>query len=77
LIEDSYKAIWIGGAFSDMQHLIEVAGQQAKQIFHTNEKIKIVYSHHVDYPSGWMVLVARPRLVDQRTPLVGRGGVRT
>jgi hypothetical protein len=75
MIEESYKAILIRGEFNDIQHLIEVAGHEAKQIFRTSEKVMVKDCIRWD-PYGWVVLVARPRGVVQMRPTVGVGGVK-
>lgn len=73
MIKEPLKAILIQGEFSDHMHLINVAGHEAKQIFKTNEKIRIVKVYQPD-EYGTVVLVARPHAVDKIRPLVGRGG---
>jgi hypothetical protein len=72
---EQLKAILIRGDFDDVQHVLEVAAQQAKSIFKTDEKITVKDVMRWS-PYGWIVLVAKPQMVAEVKLLVGRGGVR-
>ncbi len=72
MMVENLKPLLIRGNFDDKQLLFNVAVKQAKAVFHTNGRI-IVKDYKLFEPYGWIVLVARPQVVEDM-PLVDWGG---